>query len=615
MELPRPAVAGLRTRFGRLLTVRSRLMALALVGVATTTAVSVLAVHGQTQVRQTTATLQTYNRIQLANRDTEVRRGNLRNALLVAVLQDDGQVTTEPLAGQQEIQPAMQQLLADLDQVAANSAGTSLAGPALALRIEQEAYARVVAALLEQRLPGSRVDAAAVSRTDVKYDALVQDQQAFTARVDAVRTVSLAARGRSEDRTRRWLQLTTVVAAVLLVGLSLLIRLSILRTLRRLRDVAMAIAAGDFAARCGQAGTDEIAELGAAVDDMAASLTTMVDRLEDEAQRDGFGRRLADAFDMADDEPATYAVVGRALAGIIPGAPVELLLADSSEAHLKPVLSAPDGAGPGCQVESPFHCVAVRRSRPSMFADSSALDACPKLQGRPQGAVSATCTPVTFMGRALGVLHSTAPVGSQPGPVELDQLGVLAGQAGARIGTLRATSATQLQASTDGLTGLLNRRTLEDRVRDLVAHGRAFAVVMADLDHFKQLNDRFGHESGDRALRVFAQTLQANTRAQDLVCRYGGEEFVLVLPDQTREQARESMERLRVALSGALSAGTSPAFTASWGITDSVGSRDLRVLLGAADEALFTAKHSGRDRVVLAGQGAGEDLRAMGATP
>ena len=110
---------------------------------------------------------------------------------------------------------------------------------------------------------------------------------------------------------------------------------------------------------------------------------------------------------------------------------MELLLSDSSRSTSS--APRPPAAGaPSCPVESPFECVAVRRGNPVIFESSEALNACPKLRGRAQGACSAACVPVGFMGRALGVLHATGPENSPPTAVQIAQLTTLATQAGAR---------------------------------------------------------------------------------------------------------------------------------------------------------------------------------------
>jgi diguanylate cyclase (GGDEF)-like protein/PAS domain S-box-containing protein len=320
--------------------------------------------------------------------------------------------------------------------------------------------------------------------------------------------------------------------------------------------------------------------------------------LTQQAQRDIFATQLIEALEMADEEEATFKVVERAMVEISQVSPMELLLSDSSRAHLERTATSPTAGLPACPVQSPFSCVAVRRGNPVVFETSESLNACPKLRDRPGGACSAVCVPVSFMGRALGVLHATGPVGKPLAATQVAQLTTLATQAGARIGTVRAFQRTQLQASTDGLTGLVNRRTLETHLRSLIKQGRSFALSMVDLDHFKQLNDTHGHEAGDRALRVFARTAQHVLRDDDVIARWGGEEFVIVVPDLDRHQAVSVLERMREYLVESNS-GEHPAFTASFGLTDSTCAHSLEELLKLADASLYEAKAAGRDRISI----------------
>src|SRR5207245_1000703 len=124
-----------------------------------------------------------------------------------------------------------------------------------------------------------------------------------------------------------------------------------------------------------------------------------------------------------------------------------------------------------------------------------ALDACPKLRNRDRGRCSALCVPVSIMGRTVGVIHATAEPEVVVGESAIHDLETLANLAGARIGLLRMVADTQLQAATDSLTGLLNRRSLENKAIALRASATPFSLVMADLDHFKELNDTHGHET------------------------------------------------------------------------------------------------------------------------
>jgi diguanylate cyclase (GGDEF)-like protein len=339
-------------------------------------------------------------------------------------------------------------------------------------------------------------------------------------------------------------------------------------------------------------------------------LRLLVEETSTAARRHRFGAELGEALEMADSEEAAHRVVGEALAETVPHSPAELLLADSSQAGLLRVVESPSSAGPGCPVSSPWSCVAVRRGRTQEFAHGEALNACPQLRHRPQGAVSAVCVPVTFMGRPLGVLHTTGPDGDPPAADAANRLSQIAAQAGMRIGTLRATRKTELQAATDGLTGLLNRRSLEAAVEELSGLSTPFALAMADLDHFKRLNDTYGHEVGDRALRMFANVLRSSLRSEDLVARYGGEEFVLVLPERSMIDAATTLNRIRDGLSEASQRGGTPPFTASFGLADTGDGTALEEILRVADSRLRAAKMLGRDRVV-----AGEDGSLTNPSP
>jgi diguanylate cyclase (GGDEF)-like protein len=306
-----------------------------------------------------------------------------------------------------------------------------------------------------------------------------------------------------------------------------------------------------------------------------------------------------DAFEMGATEADALAVVPVALAGAHDG-PAELLLADSSRAHLQRAVTVPGHEAPGCRVDTPWACPAVRRGQSLSFDDATGLGACPRLRERSDEAASAVCVPVTILGTPTAVLHATSTrAGAWDDPV-IDRLEGIAAQLGARLGVLRAMARSQLQAETDPLTGLLNRRALEERVRALRLAGGTFAVAMADLDHFKQLNDRHGHDSGDRALRTFARVVREAVRAEDLVSRHGGEEFVVILPGLDAGGATSVLERLREQLRQAVGSALVPEFTVSLGVADSSWSTDLDDVLRAADRALLDAKAAGRDRLVVA---------------
>ncbi len=319
-----------------------------------------------------------------------------------------------------------------------------------------------------------------------------------------------------------------------------------------------------------------------------------------QAQRQRFETRLANALDMAEGESEVIEVIERSFASVLPASPVELLLADNSHAHLHRMAGVgPEGQLPSCGVDSPDRCPAARRAQIQEFPDSNDLDACPKLRNRTQGQLSALCVPVSIMGRTMGVIHATGKPDVKFAGDRVEDVATLAKLAGARIGLLRVMAETQLQASTDTLTGLLNRRSFSERVAAVPPHQYPVAMAMADLDHFKALNDTCGHETGDRALRLFARVLRDSLRSTDVSSRYGGEEFAIAFPDCSSIDATRALDAMRAQLDAAITVGGLPKFTVSFGITEAQPGEDLDAVLRRADEALLQAKREGRDRVVL----------------
>ncbi|WP_235564557.1 diguanylate cyclase [Modestobacter sp. Leaf380] len=166
--------------------------------------------------------------------------------------------------------------------------------------------------------------------------------------------------------------------------------------------------------------------------------------------------------------------------------------------------------------------------------------------------------------------------------------------------TERAAGQLRRQAYEDPLTHLPNRRYAEARLDGLLTAGAAPALAVVDIDHFKSINDAAGHPGGDAVLRAVAQLLVDGVRDTDEVCRWAGDEFVVLLPDTTAEQGERAMERIRLSISGNdwSALGIDVPVTISVGIASAARGDDRRTLFAAADGVLYDAKRSGRDRVV-----------------
>lgn len=442
-----------------------------------------------------------------------------------------------------------------------------------------------------------------MSASDALAAAMEQQTAVLAARI--VTANELAAHAGAEAKL--WLIVSAAVTTLLVSSLVALVGFSIRRSLQKVRDVTREIAAGNLDVRNDEVGRDEIGQLAHAVNQMADSLREVIGRLRADAERDAFNNELGDALDAADTEPAAYEIVARAMRDISPKLPAELLVSDSSRTHLERATQHPAAGAPGCLVESPYDCMAVRRGSTQTFANSDALNACRYLRNRACLPASAVCVPLSFMGRSIGVLHAAAAEGNAPPtPRQVEQLSTLGAQAGARIGTVRAFARTQIQAATDSLTGLANRRAAEDTIRALMAARRKYAFVLSDLDHFKHLNDRFGHGGGDAALRLYADVLRRAVRERDLAARWGGEEFVIILPEASAETGGDIVTRIQEGLRQAVASGSVPAFTASFGISDSSMGESFRDVARLADDALYRAKNEGRDRAQIADSKASE---------
>jgi diguanylate cyclase (GGDEF)-like protein len=185
---------------------------------------------------------------------------------------------------------------------------------------------------------------------------------------------------------------------------------------------------------------------------------------------------------------------------------------------------------------------------------------------------------------------------------------MFAEQLGLSVANLRLREALRNQSIRDPLTGLFNRRfleeTLEREIRRAVRSEQALGLLMLDLDHFKKFNDTYGHEAGDSVLRETALFLAKSVRAEDIVCRFGGEEFVVILPlaDLHATQARAERIRSKLRDLTVMHQGRSLGMiTASLGVSALPDHGTARsALLEAADAALYRAKREGRDRVVVA---------------
>jgi diguanylate cyclase (GGDEF)-like protein len=332
-------------------------------------------------------------------------------------------------------------------------------------------------------------------------------------------------------------------------------------------------------------------------------------RVEAVASADAAREQVVRLFDMADvlqsasDHVDANAVLKATAAELVPGFSGALYVFNNSRDRL--VLSSEWGRPEGTSLPetiNPNACWAVKRGKAHTNHLAGTKLCCEHHEGRE----AALEIPMIARGEIVGLLQLFAEgTGAEARLASVADLGqALADGMSLALANMALREKLRNQALRDPLTGLYNRRYMEDVLQRFVRlaerDNREISVVMIDLDHFKRLNDERGHAFGDQVLRETAVALLGSLRETDIVCRYGGEELVVILPDCPPEHAVDKAESLRLRIE-ALSGAHGAAVTASFGVASVPHtSQSLPDLLAAADAALYKAKQNGRNQVVMA---------------
>lgn len=310
------------------------------------------------------------------------------------------------------------------------------------------------------------------------------------------------------------------------------------------------------------------------------------------------------------DADEAYVEIGNVAGQLFPEWVGALCITSASRTAVETVVHWGEAAG-GERVFAPDDCWALRRGQPQSFRRGEKIAPCRHID--PAQVTVSLCVPLMAQGEALGIMSLQI----KSNPEQLDAAprfsrdaerrlaAVLAEQVGLALGNLKLRESLKNQSICDPLTGLSNRRYMEESLeREFSRASRSksvLAIVMMDLDHFKRFNDTFGHQAGDSLLRAFGDLLKRSTRGQDIACRYGGEEFALMLTDSSLEGALKRAETLRQQvkqlsveyagqLLGAVSISMGIALYPDHGAT-------MAEVLRASDQALYCAKREGRDRI------------------
>ncbi len=409
----------------------------------------------------------------------------------------------------------------------------------------------------------------------------------------------------------------------------------------RLKLVARAIRSGDLEARVGAiGGTAELRELGAGIDEMAGSLaereaarqaaeaaladaaaaleSKVAERTEklEKATRDAqwqavelhagqvFGKALNEFLEMIQASASTGEAMHltvELMPSLLPGMPGAIYLYRASRNLLE--RAAQWGPATGGRELTTEDCWGLRLGHTHILGDSAAAPRCRHVA--PEVRLS-ICAPLLAKGEVIGLLHLLPDRDRQQDVLPRHMIEQVARSFALAFSNVRLREALREQSVRDPLTGLYNRRFADEMLdRELARADRSgvpLSVLMVDIDHFKRFNDSFGHEGGDIALRQVGAFLRQSCRASDVAARFGGEEFLVLLPGTDPEAAFRRAEDIRqgiAALPLHETRGDLPAITASLGVaTYPAPIADPSQLVTAADRALYAAKAAGRNQVL-----------------
>jgi diguanylate cyclase (GGDEF)-like protein len=446
---------------------------------------------------------------------------------------------------------------------------------------------------------------------DRELDRVANDIERFQYRLDQRTDAEITA---ATNVARVWKAISEVVLALtgllVLCVLYFVFKLRVLRPVVRLSDVINRLAAQDYGVEPPK--INQIDEIG----DMAQAIRVFREnglerqRLEAERNADLAMRsllsRMTQRMQGCETIQALEQVVERFIPKIAPELAGRLYLLDDRRdalvetcSWLGPIHSRPEFP--------PTACWALQRSDLHRPRGASIDVPCDHLD-HAEGTVDSICLPLIAQRTTLGLLY-LEPRQEASGPATITEmyLKMLAENISLALGNLRLRDALREMAMGDALTGLANRRHLEavlelrlDEARRL---GRSISCLMVDVDHFKHFNDQFGHEAGDAVLRAMGDVLAHSTRESGVAFRYGGEEFLLLMPELSSELAMRRAEEIQAqvrAMRIEHGGRTLGPITASFGLASAPDHCAFDKLVQTADAALYRAKHAGRDQIVVA---------------
>jgi diguanylate cyclase (GGDEF)-like protein/PAS domain S-box-containing protein len=329
--------------------------------------------------------------------------------------------------------------------------------------------------------------------------------------------------------------------------------------------------------------------------------------------------RMGELLESCQSLDEAYGVIGGISEPLFAG-DAGVVYALASSGSVVEMVSAWGSPPPSRTVFSPTDCWALRSGRLHVVHDGDPELKCPHVEE--PILTGLFCEPLVAQTETLGLLHLQVrrrATGKARAALLADRerlVQTLGKQVALALANIRLRATLREESSRDSLTGLFNRRYMEEsldrEIRRAAREGYGLGVLLADLDNFKQLNDAFGHAAGDAVLRQIGRYLSTSVRGEDIACRFGGEEFVLILPKASLDDTYRRAEGLREGIkAGPLAepADLYPTSTMSIGVAayPEHGTTAAQLIL-AADSAMYLAKGQGRDRVVVAGGSEGRSI-------
>lgn len=442
----------------------------------------------------------------------------------------------------------------------------------------------------------------------------------MTSRADQSLAIARERADRWDDVARTLLALTGLL---FLAVLYFILSRRVARPLAHMSDVVTRMADRDFEADLpDDRAADEIGDVTRA---LRLFRRNSIERERLERERDEDRRikdliaRMMHRMQGCDVEAELADVVACYTPQIFPDLAGHIFVYDHARGRLasigrwqEPALSVPDFA--------PSFCWGLRRGHPHR-SNAAGEDICCQHIGDIDGQ-DCLCVPLMAQGGTVGMLYFEAGDGHGRYTERAIYLDLMSENIGLALANIQLRATLGALATRDPLTGLSNRRHLDEvlNVERALAEsqGTPLACLMIDIDHFKRFNDQFGHDAGDLVMQHVAQVLKSHARERDLPCRYGGEEFAMLLPmrdsaagAERAEEIRQTIRKVALAYRGR----SLPPVTVSIGVAAFPAEADAASLISVADGALLVAKEGGRDRVVIAGStppGPAKRVRAAG---